>query len=140
MGVFLDLIFQQGVPNPLVVADQGDPQVRDIGRGFLDKKVSQEQGAKHLKGSDALLGAALIKGPWVHMFLDLVVEPEDILSRRGLQVGEPSADIRQAMIRGTGVTSPRPNGRSLSKPLLGKGKKQGGQGPKPGARGRWTSP
>ena len=91
------LVVQKGVNIPLVVANQGNPQVRDKGRCFLHEETREDQGAEHLGSGHALLGASFVERPGVRICLDLVAEPEDVLFRGGLQLVSHPPNIRQAM-------------------------------------------
>ena len=47
-GHLLAFIVEKRVHVPLVVTDQGDPEIRDERRRLLHEKMGQNQGAEHL--------------------------------------------------------------------------------------------
>ena len=61
----LGLVVEKRVHVPLVVANQREPEVRDESGRLVHEEMSEDQGAKHLQSSDALLGAPFVEGPGV---------------------------------------------------------------------------
>ena len=48
VGIFFFFVVEKRVHVPLVVTDQGDPEVRNEGGRLFHEKMSQNEGAEHL--------------------------------------------------------------------------------------------